>query len=107
MSSKCPVCQKTVYYAERSTKDGVDYHKGCLIKVKDVDFQNQKQFYGTTALNYGGVKSEWKGDKLGLTPSMQGQQKGLEGNPTANTFCSQCGTKSTGGKFCANCGNSF
>ncbi|EFA85122.1 hypothetical protein PPL_02120 [Heterostelium album PN500] len=33
MSSKCPTCTKTVYFAERQMKDGVAYHGACLQKV--------------------------------------------------------------------------
>ncbi len=35
-NSKCPQCGKTVYFAERSTFEGKDYHSICLI-------QRQKQ----------------------------------------------------------------
>lgn len=32
MSKKCPGCGKTVYFAERQVKDGVDWHGSCLIR---------------------------------------------------------------------------
>jgi len=32
MSKKCPGCNKTVYFAERQVKDGVDWHGSCLIR---------------------------------------------------------------------------
>ncbi len=28
----CPGCQKTVFFAERQTKDGKDWHGSCLQK---------------------------------------------------------------------------
>jgi len=39
MSKKCPGCNKTVYFAERQVKDGVDWHGSCLIRF----VQDQKK----------------------------------------------------------------
>ena len=54
MSKKCPGCGKTVYFAERQVKDGVDWHGNCLIRhvqdqKKGAQASNPFQSYRTGA----------------------------------------------------------
>jgi ribosomal protein S27AE len=40
MSSKCPRCGKTVYFAERQTAEGKDWHGICLMEAIKEKKQN-------------------------------------------------------------------
>jgi len=69
MSKKCPGCGKTVFFAERSVKDGVDWHGGCLIK----HVQNAKK--GAQASNpfqsYKSPGGSRRSDSLELDPQQE------------------------------------
>jgi len=86
MSSKCAMCQKTVYFAEKQSYDGKDYHGVCLQTLK----KNQK-----TSLS---------GHTIGFSSYPQAPASS-SGNSAAK-FCPSCGTKNeTANSFCSNCGN--
>jgi len=90
MSSKCPNCGKTVYFAERSSWEGKDYHAQCLIAVKNKEGGiHNKGWYGTTP-----------GDPVIVSQLMQGQNADPNG-----PYCSSCGKRNVvGAKFCSGCG---
>jgi len=98
--SKCPVCGKTVFFAERQTKEGKDYHGHCLqqyLKAKGDGAKTSSPFHSYTDA------------KRDAPPNVQ---KGGPGqtNITVGTgnFCSSCGcAKEADSKFCGGCGASL
>jgi len=88
---KCARCGKTVYFAEKTSHDGKEYHQLCLVmQHKDDGSIHNKGWYGTTpqdknAVN--SVSSQQQQPRSGFCP-----QCSLELKPNAK-FCSTCGCK--------------
>ncbi|KAL7712316.1 Cysteine-rich protein [Entamoeba marina] len=146
---KCPTCGKSVYFNERLTFAGKDYHKiGCfkcvsckkpleVSKAREsdgfpycVNCHTQKQGLKgfqpgnvlTSYVGYGGGKGEIDNSSVvGGRVAEQAAAEDAEQMRNAPTniskvaqpsgqipkFCPNCGAKTTGGKFCAECGNKF
>jgi len=81
MSTPCAQCGKTVFFAEKQSYDGKDFHGICMQSYK----KNQK-----TTLS---------GHTVGFSsyPSKDSQSGGAK-------FCGNCGTKGESGGFCGSCG---
>jgi len=88
MSSKCARCGKTVFFAEKQSYDGKDFHGICLISYK----------------------KELKPSLIGVYPGdehrVAGQLKKTKAprDGTVN-FCPNCGNRVSGATFCSSCGN--
>merc|ERR1712137_39188 len=132
--SKCPRCKKTVFFAERATGPGGDWHKSCLVCIdcnKRLDSTNLaerdgeaycKACYGKRfgpkgfgfAAGAGGLMC---GDSAATakrpvvnqaSTQAQGSNVPVNDAPVGGAkFCSQCGSAASGGKFCSQCGNSL
>jgi len=89
MTSKCAECGKTVYFAERQSYDGNDFHGTCLQAFK------KKQKVGVSGHTMGFSSYPTSGQ-----PATSSKSSGGSGG----SFCASCGAKSDGGKFCASCG---
>eukprot|EP00029_Vermamoeba_vermiformis_P010208 TRINITY_DN5317_c0_g1_i1.p1 TRINITY_DN5317_c0_g1~~TRINITY_DN5317_c0_g1_i1.p1 ORF type:complete len:110 (-),score=11.91 TRINITY_DN5317_c0_g1_i1:30-338(-) len=99
-NSKCPQCGKTVYFAERSTFEGQDYHSICLIqRQKQESSIHNKGFYGLTPQDPSVVHVG------GHASPRQQQPAQSSGTPR---FCSNCGAgRAADAKFCPGCGTKF
>jgi len=90
----CSQCGKTVYFAEKQSYDGKDFHGICLQTYKK------------------NMKTGLSGHQVGFSSYPAGNTGSVPVNKSppvggGNSFCSNCGAKATGGKFCSGCGTSF
>ena len=84
MSSICPYCNKRVYFAERQTKDGKDYHGGCLQKLLKSEKPkligvypgSEDRVAGELSHSTGlGVRPSPKPDASSINPSSSSEEK--------------------------------
>jgi len=88
MTSKCPRCGKTVYFAERQTAEGKDWHGLCLRQtIKEKQENAPKHMFCIQ-------------DHPNLNPEKM--------QPASGDGCPQCGAAhNPGDKFCSGCGHAF
>eukprot|EP01119_Soliformovum_irregulare_P014951 TRINITY_DN4149_c0_g1_i1.p1 TRINITY_DN4149_c0_g1~~TRINITY_DN4149_c0_g1_i1.p1 ORF type:complete len:109 (+),score=8.92 TRINITY_DN4149_c0_g1_i1:19-345(+) len=103
-NQKCPRCNKTVYFAERTTAEGRDWHNLCLIAhQKEAGGIHNKGWYGTTPQD-AAVVNAIQSEKASREPQPQSTPPPSSGGAK---FCSNCGAglKGDAPKFCSSCGN--
>ncbi|ELR24198.1 LIM domain containing protein [Acanthamoeba castellanii str. Neff] len=135
--SKCPTCSKTVYFAERVSALGRDYHRLCL-KCKQCTkalqpgqfAENNGSLYckpcyssviGLKGYGFGNsIDSHVSGGAAGKVQHSAPVSSGGSGGYATRAadpapapsggggkFCSQCGSRAAGGKFCSECGSAL
>jgi len=98
----CPGCGKVVYFAERQTKDGKDWHGKCLqvyLKEQGKGAKGAHPFHSYTDAH------------RPPAPAVEAK-KGPDSSPTVTPvagsgpkFCGGCGaSRNPSDKFCAGCG---
>eukprot|EP01112_Ceratiomyxa_fruticulosa_P002445 TRINITY_DN1255_c0_g1_i1.p1 TRINITY_DN1255_c0_g1~~TRINITY_DN1255_c0_g1_i1.p1 ORF type:complete len:123 (+),score=18.72 TRINITY_DN1255_c0_g1_i1:128-496(+) len=119
MSSKCGFCAKTVYFAERVSAAGVDYHKLCFkcssckkalepgkFNERDSKLYCQTCYgaqFGDKGFGRGGTSNSFT--SFGKGQSEVVTTTAVPSPPTAGAkFCANCGNGVSGAKFCSNCG---
>jgi len=86
MPSQCPRCKKTVFFAERQTAEGADWHGLCLREtLKERRETGPKHMFCVQ-------------DHPNLNPDKM--------TAVASSQCTHCSAQiAVGDKFCAGCGN--
>ena len=119
--SKCSTCTKTVYFAERVSAGGKDFHKLCF-KCKQCKKQLEpakfserdgllycKTCYGSLfapkGYGFGNSIDSFSSAGAPAVNSAASGESHSTGVVSGAKFCEQCGVNVAGAKFCGQCGH--